>query len=415
LRRKIDLKILYVEDDPDIRESIKIFLGRRIEQLFVAQNGQEGLELFLKYSPDLVITDINMPIKNGLDMIRDIKNSTKTDSIFIITSAYSDAEFFTQAIDLTVDSFLIKPIDITKLNNSINKIYSAKITKQELEFERKKTKILFDFQDNLVLLTDGKELKEANKSFLDFFCYANVDEFRAHNTSLSDIIDIDINKDFLDKIILSQEKYVVKIFDKKRLENRIFLLKAINFPDHNELYILSLTDITEIEKEKLLLEKLATTDVLTEAYNRGKFYSILKQRIDEYKQKDVLFSLIMFDIDHFKLINDTFGHDIGDAVLIDISRLVRETIRDNDTFARWGGEEFMILAYDTIDQEAYLFAHRIRELIQNYRFKSIDGSVTSSFGVTQIHKDDGIDSITKRTDNALYMSKNSGRNRVTLI
>lgn len=119
----------------------------------------------------------------------------------------------------------------------------------------------------------------------------------------------------------------------------------------------------------------------------------------------------MFDIDHFKGINDNFGHEAGDAVLKTLTRTISWHVRITDTFARWGGEEFMILVVETPADGAEKFAEKLRKAIEESALDTT-GKITCSFGVTEFRETDDIASITKRVDDALYEAKNSGRNRI---
>ena len=115
----------------------------------------------------------------------------------------------------------------------------------------------------------------------------------------------------------------------------------------------------------------------------------------------------MFDIDFFKVINDTYGHHIGDLVLTNLSEAIHLHIRDSDTFARWGGEEFIILCPNTDEEHIIQFVEKLQDNIKKTNFLPVP-SVTVSFGVTLFKSDDTIDSIQKRADDALYEAKRSG-------
>ncbi len=122
-------------------------------------------------------------------------------------------------------------------------------------------------------------------------------------------------------------------------------------------------------------------------------------------------SIIMFDIDRFKTINDIHGHDTGDYVLKDISKIVSENLRENDIFVRWGGEEFLILAPETDIFHAKLLADKLRIIIREFHFSGV-GNISSSFGVAQFDENDDTDSFIKRVDINLYKAKRSGRDKV---
>jgi diguanylate cyclase (GGDEF)-like protein len=121
----------------------------------------------------------------------------------------------------------------------------------------------------------------------------------------------------------------------------------------------------------------------------------------------------MIDIDHFKNVNDTYGHLVGDNVLINLARLVSENIRESDIFARWGGEEFILLLPNVDVSLAEKIVTELRLKIQLKEFEKV-GYLTCSFGLTEYVRGDDINSITKRADDALYEAKESGRNRVCI-
>lgn len=123
----------------------------------------------------------------------------------------------------------------------------------------------------------------------------------------------------------------------------------------------------------------------------------------------------MFDIDHFKKINDTYGHTVGDEVLKKLPETVKIDIRKGDLFVRWGGEEFIIVLANTELLEAQKVADHVRKAIEKELFHEKIDQVTCSFGVTDYHKGDSIDSIINRADAALYKAKNSGRNRIVAV
>ena len=160
------------------------------------------------------------------------------------------------------------------------------------------------------------------------------------------------------------------------------------------------------------LRELAFTDSLTKIYNRLHFAHFLDAEIDKAKRYGTTFSIIFFDLDHFKLINDTYGHQVGDEVLEQVTKLVDSMNRKADIFARYGGEEFIILTPETDISGAMIHAERLRDKIDKYNFKTV-GHLTSSFGVTEFKgENDSIEELLDRADIALYQAKELGRNRV---
>ncbi len=169
---------------------------------------------------------------------------------------------------------------------------------------------------------------------------------------------------------------------------------------------------------KLLHEKMslmAFTDPLTSIYNRLHFNNFLDAEIDRVKRYGGTFSLIFFDLDRFKEINDEYGHLAGDQVLREVVRVVQNANRNADIFARYGGEEFIILAPSTDTAGARTHAERLRRDIENHRFNGIN-RLTCSFGIAEFQPDhDDVTSLFRRADTALYNAKKNGRNRVEAI
>lgn len=166
----------------------------------------------------------------------------------------------------------------------------------------------------------------------------------------------------------------------------------------------------DITKEKMI-EEHSYTDELTQLYNRKKFNEELDAAIKLFDRYQENISLILFDIDKFKKINDTHGHLIGDKILKELAKIVTENIRECDTIARWGGEEFVIILPKTTQENAIVIANKLRQKIKEHHF-GIKGSVTCSFGITVLKEGDTTISVIKRVDDLLYQAKNDGRDKI---
>jgi len=158
------------------------------------------------------------------------------------------------------------------------------------------------------------------------------------------------------------------------------------------------------------LKRMAQTDNLTKISNRAYLYKELPKLVDFAHQNDKSLSCIFFDVDYFKQINDTFGHDVGDRVLRTLANIVDNNLRKDDFFARWGGEEFMVLLPNTALKESANVATKLCDAIASYKFSH--GVVTCSFGVVSLNKGEKINSFIKRADSSLYQAKSMGRNCV---
>lgn len=169
----------------------------------------------------------------------------------------------------------------------------------------------------------------------------------------------------------------------------------------------------DLSKALAEIELTASTDKLTGVYNRRKFDDLLDYEIRQANRLHKPLSLAIADIDHFKIINDTYGHLMGDKMLKIISRLMQKSIKSTDILARWGGEEFVFLFPDTEMTNTMLVIERLRETIFSHE-NAYNINMSVSFGVAEYILEENIDSFLKRADQALYAAKTLGRNRVAL-
>ena len=179
-------------------------------------------------------------------------------------------------------------------------------------------------------------------------------------------------------------------------------------------YVSTGKDISERIALEEKLSKLATTDKLTNINNRHRFEELLEKEIARTERYKKPMALIMFDIDYFKNINDTYGHDVGDNVLRSVSDVIKFNIRETDIFGRWGGEEFIILTPETTEESAEHLANKLCTALEQYDFDTA-GTVTASFGVTMYQNGETNGEMIKRADKAMYQAKHNGRNQVITI
>lgn len=171
---------------------------------------------------------------------------------------------------------------------------------------------------------------------------------------------------------------------------------------------------SELSRERAIAEamsQLALTDQLTGTSNRRKLYMDLQRGIGSVKRHGRPLSVILFDLDHFKLINDSHGHDRGDDILREVVRTISPLLRTTDHFGRWGGEEFILVAPETNLEQASDLAERLRLAIAEINLEQAS-EVTASFGIAEYDFDDSPEPLIKRADEALYNAKAAGRNRV---
>ena len=181
--------------------------------------------------------------------------------------------------------------------------------------------------------------------------------------------------------------------------------------------ILLLSDITEYKMFMEQLKKLSITDELTSIANRRYFFETASRELARARRVNRPFSIIIFDLDHFKNINDTYGHLIGDDILKEIAQKVVSQLRTLDIYARYGGEEFIICLPETMPNDAVIVAERIRNIVEECKFKENDHliTVTISLGIASLtDTEEELEMIIKHADEALYQAKQSGRNRAVV-
>lgn len=320
---------------------------------------------------------------------------------------------------LTIDQLKIFKHDAFAINNlGVIRGSIQRITKREIN-QIRSDELIKDIDSTFKSVKSKYFIDGANTSYLD---EENIiAKYEALETSWKElknlISDYRTNKSNIKKMLYQSElcwekaNFIVfsvqKINEKKhsRYRNLIILI----------LFVLSSIIATIIMLVHTLVHKSLEVDVitdpLTKLYNRNHFKKILNKQMQLSKRYDYSFSLILYDIDHFKRINDEFGHPTGDRVLIQLSTLLIEHARDVDYVFRIGGEEFAIIVPESNLSQAVNIAEKYRVLTEKSDF-DVGHNLTISAGVSQVKEQDNEESLFKRSDLALYKAKSSGRNCV---
>ncbi len=307
---------------------------------------------------------------------------------------------------------------LTKDGSEIIEGLISDITSQKNAMD--KLQKFIDIQDSIVILTDEKKILFANKKFFDFFGYKSLEEFTKDYNCICNKFVKDDNFFHLGKMLPKEEQWVRSLLNLSGRERIVSMLNSknqahafsvsINNYDPQS-YIINFSDISDTMFEKLQLEMKAVRDQLTNAYNRNYFESSIENIIKNNDKQNGKTGIIMFDIDHFKNINDNYGHSVGDEVLKSLVEAVNRFIRKDDKLIRWGGEEFIILLYAKNIEDIKKEAEHLRVVIQNHKFEHAQ-NLTCSFGVALHDSKELIEETIKKADEKLYIAKKSGRNRV---
>ncbi|MGE4518742.1 MAG: diguanylate cyclase [Desulfobacteraceae bacterium] len=273
-------------------------------------------------------------------------------------------------------------------------------------------KRLLEVEDQLLksYIDDSDHIHESNNSFTSMLenHLNDLNENVSASQSLEEVKNAVVSKLNTIKIVIHRKNTE----DKKHQE-----LVQKKFVQMQQKLLLFKNEMVEADKKLKKMEKDLLLDPLTGAYNRRAYDKRVKEEVERYFRYNTKFSMILFDVDYFKNINDTYGHDIGDKCLSEIIKRVAPLLRESDFLARYGGEEFAVLLPETNLEGAANVAEKIRKTIEEISFvyKKEKITITVSLGACEIKDgDSGYDSLFSRLDKAMYEAKDSGRNKVVL-
>jgi diguanylate cyclase (GGDEF)-like protein len=380
---------------------------------------------------------LNMITQYGADKLFRAKGHVIIDNTLVITTPLKNILGQKIAVWLS-----FKPMNVVDLSNTrqLYKNYAMGMAatilflvlsmlllffKKKSDLERRFFYQVFDESSEVIYVTDKHRVVQANRQFFSLFDdVSTVEQFNEKFDCLSNMLveEEGYLSRYVDGMLwyeyLLQDNHKTLLAKLKTKDGvRTFKVRTNSISNsfgHDYISVL-LTDITEEIRYKEELEHLIIHDELTGIYNRHYFNETLEEEIKRAHRYQVPFSLISFDVDYFKNVNDDFGHDIGDTVLKILTKEVARSLRDTDKFCRIGGEEFCILMPETDLEEAATTAERLRKSVQEIPYSDVPRAVTISLGVTKLNRWDNASTLYKRADVALYQAKDNGRNRVEVI
>lgn len=417
-----NIHVLVVEDSITCSSQLKKILNNILINTTIAKNGQEALEILEKdKSISLLISDFNMPKMNGLELLKILRKDARLSAIpALIISSVQDDELKIQLYKNGANDIISKPFLEDELKTKIFNIFSNKKQIEEINSFNK----IFD--ENIISSsTDAKGIiKSVSNAFCKISGYSKEELIgKSHSIVKDPAMPESIYKE-LWSTILSGKIWKGEIRNLRK-DGTTYWVSAIIEPVlDKDNKIQGFYAIREDITDKKLIYELSITDGLTSLYNRRHFNDIAKSIINNSIRENNISAFILLDVDNFKKYNDTYGHQEGDNVLINLSASLKETFkRSNDIVFRLGGEEFGILINAKTNEDILKLAEEARKNIELLKMEHIKNEpsllVTASFGVTIINDKssdcEDLDYIYKKTDDCLYQAKENGRNRIEIL
>jgi two-component system cell cycle response regulator len=449
-------QILVVDDVAANIKLLEAKLASEYYDVITAKDGFEALKQAKENKPDLVLLDVMMPGMDGFEACKKMKEDPEISHIpVVMVTALSEKSDRLKGLEAGADDFLTKPINDMALFARVRSLVRIKLLLDELRL-RDKTSVQMGIQSQSnafisdvsgasVMLVDDDEVqgKQIVSKLGETY---KVEWVKDPEQAVSKVIGQEFDAIIISTLLndadglrlASQMKSQEEIRNVPLLvfvdeDDQRIMFKALEMGindyltvpvDKNEMTARLRTQIRRKKYQEALKSNyqqsisMAVTDALTGLYNRHYLNTHLENMVRQALKNGKNLALMIMDMDHFKAVNDTYGHDVGDMVLKQLSQIIINTSRSTDLAARFGGEEFVVLMPETDPQAAQGAANRMREIVESNSFAISNGETltkTVSIGVASLHPDgDSAESLLKRADEALYSAKHSGRNQVKI-
>jgi len=449
-------RILVVDDVPANVKLLEARLSAEYFEVLTANSGPEALDICDQEKIDIILLDVMMPGMDGFEVCRRLKANPETQHVpVIMVTALDLPSDKVQGLEAGADDFLTKPVDEVALMTRVKNLARLKVLTDEM-IVRYASGEQIGFTNNLselackpgnsgrILLVDDDErsarrVKEGLQRHFTAFVEPNPEEaIKKISEAEFDLVIVSLSLKEMDGLRLcstirtmEQTRHlpiviIVNNADDQRLLKGLdlgvndYIIRPI---DRNELLARVRTQISRkrfADQLRTRLEEsveMAITDSLTGLFNRRYMEKHLHMLVEESLNSGTNLSLLILDIDNFKIVNDTYGHDAGDMVLEQFATRLRRNVRGVDLVCRLGGEEFVVVMPETFMKNGFIVAERLRQAISSKPFnigRTQDAiEITASVGVAALEKaEDCPETVLKRADQALYAAKREGRNRV---
>ena len=418
--------ILIVDDAPANLELLRKLMSEQGYQVYVALSGERALAIAQRAQPDLILLDVVMPDMDGFETCQQLKQNPLTQRIPVIfMSARSDTDDVVAGFDIGAVDYIAKPLRMAEVCARVRaqlQIRSNSETQEE-QAERLRTIVNHMAEGLLIIEADGR-IQYTNPACDHYLGYR---ENELAGLSIAELLSPMVTQEYLDYFAMhaanpdtAHNHGTREVAIRHRAGHALSMdLTLTPMYLRQPLYIGLLHDITHHKQSEDALQRAAYLDPLTKIANRRHFDSFLEKEWQRSVRNGGVLSLVVLDVDHFKLYNDSLGHPAGDTCLQQVAQAIdAHACRPGDLAARYGGEEFVMLFSETEADSAMLLAETIRATIEALHLphprSTTSAWITVSIGVATIrpHQLDNRETLFVAADRALYVAKEAGRNQV---
>lgn len=415
-----DVSLLLVEDEIEAREMLGRMLALNYPglKIYSADDGAAGLELYRQVKPEVVVTDINMPHMNGIVMAREIKQLDPDVTIVAVT-AHSETGYLLNAIEIGMDHYVLKPVNYPELFRVLDRIgekiaLRRLVTRQlaALRASERRFSTIFQATPDLLSiasLADGRFL-EVNEAFLRVLGYERDEVIGRTPDELGIWLDPEepaaLVRILAEKGKVRDLEVRLKAKTGQELEG---LVSADSIEMDGSPFLLTLfKDISERKRLEQVIKHQAQHDPLTDLPNRKLFMDFLALELAQARRNRKNLAVLFLDLDHFKQINDTLGHAMGDLLLQAVAQRLKRCVRESDTVARIGGDEFNVLMPDLAQtDDVGTVVKKIMGVFEPpFRLEGVEVTASTSVGISMFPADgDTSEELLQKADGAMYVAK----------
>ena len=429
--------ILIVDDTPVNLRTLGAALATDYD-VKIATSGQTALLIAADVQPDLILLDIMMPDMDGYEVCRRIRmdNDLKHIPVVFIT-ALKDAESETIGLELGAADYLTKPINVPIARQRISNLLEREALRKQVEAQRSELEIkvtelirneeaqqlasavFFHMREGILITDPHGQILDVNRALVELTGYCR-EEMLGNSPRM--FKSGRQNADFYESMwqeISGRHYWHGEIWNRRKNGDVFPALLTISAvcDDHGLVrqYVALLLDITEIKDNEYKLQRMAHYDPLTQLPNRSLLSDRLQQAMALATRNSQRIAVCYLDIDGFKSVNDNYGHDVGDQLLITLAERLRQALRASDTLARIGGDEFVAVLADCPDgaSSASTFGRLIQTACLPIQIGDVEIKVSASLGIAFFPQDAlaNADQLLRQADQAMYQAKSSGKNR----